>query len=99
MEPNPLPQPPKKPADKESVTWPLVLNLGILLLVAVVGGVDSLPIAVGALVLINGLAGAIMMLSGNKMHYALAFFLSGLLLLLIGLGVCGLLLSNMKGGH
>ncbi|UOQ64609.1 hypothetical protein [Hymenobacter volaticus] len=99
MEPNPLPQPPKKPADKESVTWPLILNLGILLLVAVFEGIDSLPMAIGALVLLNGLTGAIMMLSGNRMHYALAFFLSGLLLLLIGFGVCGLLLSNMKGGH
>ena len=94
MEPNPLPQPPKKPADKESVTWPLLLNLGILLLVAVFGGIDSVPIAVIALVLLNGLTGAVMMLSGNRMHYALAFFLTVLLLLLIGTAVCGLPLSS-----
>ncbi|MBF9221071.1 hypothetical protein [Hymenobacter ruricola] len=89
------PPPPPAPDNKNPVTWPLVINLGLLLLVAVMGGVNLLPGAVGVLVLINGVAGLINLLAGNRLHYALAFFLSALLLLLIGAGICGILLSNM----
>ena len=93
------PTQPPAPNDKKAITWPLILNLGLLLLVAVVGGTGMLPGAVGVLVLINGVAGLINLLAGNRLHYALAFFLSALLLLLIGAGICGILLSNMGSMH
>ena len=92
------PVPPPNPENKKPITWPLVLNLGVLLVVAAVGGSGMLPGAVGVLALVNGVAGVINLLAGNRLHYALAFFLSGLLLLLIGLGVCALLLQGIKGG-
>jgi uncharacterized membrane protein HdeD (DUF308 family) len=99
MEPNPTP--PNKPDGTRAITWPLIINLGILVLVAAFSGADMdiLSGAIGLLVLINGVAGIILIISKHRMHYALAFFLSALLLLLIGAGVCGLMLSNIKGGH
>ena len=98
MEATPPPPLPEKPKEKTAIIWPLVLNLGVLLVVAAVGGSGMLPGAVGVLGLVNGVAGVINLLAGNRLHYALAFFLSGLVLLLIGLGVCGLLLQGLKGG-
>ena len=100
MEPLPNPQPPNKPEGKKTITWPLIINLGILLLVAAFNSddLDILPAVIGGLVLVNGVAGIILVISKHRMHYALAFFLSALLLLLIGAGICGLLLSNIKGG-
>lgn len=89
----PLP-PPDEPDDKKAITWPLGINLTILLLAAIVGGPGMLPGTIGTLIIVNGLAGLIVMMTGNRMHYALAFFLSVLLLLLIGLGICGIIVSQ-----
>ena len=93
----PTPLPPAKPEKKNTITWPLGINLGILVLVAAFSGadIDFLSGAISVLVLINGVAGVILVLSKHRMHYALAFFLSALLLLLIGAGICGLMLSNL----
>jgi uncharacterized membrane protein len=58
----------------------------------------ALAIVVVVLAVINGIAAVIMSISG-KMHYVVAFILSALLVLLIGLGICTLLLSNMGSMH
>ena len=57
-----------------------------------------LAIVVVVLAVINGIAAILMSISG-KMNYVVAFILSGLLVLLIGLGICALLLSNMGSMH
>ena len=93
--------PPPTPEKKPLITWPIGLNLGLLLVVVGFSGGDVGAIAssVLGLVVINGLAALIVSLSGGRMHYVIAFLLSCLALLLIGLGVCALLLSNIgKGG-
>ena len=94
-----LPTPP--PEGKKSVSWPLVVNLGLLLVVAGFSGGDVgvISSSVFGLVIINGLAALIVHFSGGRMHYVIAFILSCLALLLIGLGVCALLLSNMGSMH
>jgi len=94
------PLPPNPPEKKGFITWPIGLNLGLLLLVVGFsgGGVGVIFSSVLGLVLINGLAAFIVGMSGGRMHYVIAFILSCLALLLIGLGVCALMLSNMKGG-
>ena len=92
-EPIPTPPPGKKP-----LTWPLVLNLALLLLVVAISGgdLDVLPFAVIGLVVINGVAAVIMAIF-KRLNYVIAFSLSALLLLLIGFGVCALLLSGGLG--
>ncbi|MGI4867416.1 MAG: hypothetical protein ACRYFZ_26085 [Janthinobacterium lividum] len=59
---------------------------------------DGMAIAVLVLFVINVVAAVIMAISG-RMSYVLAFVLAGLLVLLIGLGICALMLSNMGGMH
>ncbi len=92
--------PPPAPEEKKAVSWPLMLNLGLLLLVVGFSGGDVGVISscVLGLVVINGLAALIVSISGGRMSYVIAFVLSCLALLLIGLGVCALLLSNMHLG-
>ncbi len=92
--------PPPPPEQKKTVSWPLVLNLGLLLIVAGLSGgnVGVISSSVFGLVIINGLAALIMSFSGGRMHYVIAFVLSCLALLLIGLGVCALILSNASLG-
>ncbi|MVN77341.1 hypothetical protein GO988_13480 [Hymenobacter sp. HMF4947] len=93
--------PPPSPEGKKPITWPIVLNLGLLLVVAGFSGGDAGAIASGVfgLVIINGLAAIIVSFSKGRVHYVIAFVLSVLALLLIGLGVCALLLSNMGNMH
>ncbi|TDN40431.1 hypothetical protein E4631_11140 [Hymenobacter sp. UV11] len=95
--------PPPAPEEKKAVSWPLVLNLGLLLVVAGFSGGDvgAISSSVFGLVIINGLAALIVSISGGRMHYVIAFVLSCLALLLIGLGVCALIISNagFGGGH
>ncbi|AMR25960.1 hypothetical protein A0257_01835 [Hymenobacter psoromatis] len=93
--------PPPAPEDKKTVSWPLILNLGLLLLVVGFSGgeVGVISSSVLGLVVINGLAALIVRISGGRMSYVIAFVLSCLALLLIGLSVCALLLSNMGGMH
>ena len=92
--------PPPAPEKKKLITWPIGLNLGLLLLLVGFSGgeVGVISSGVFGLVIINGLAALIVSLSGGRMHYVIAFILSCLVLLLIGLGVCALLLSNMGTG-
>jgi|GEM_PF-2890966 len=94
------PLPPNPPEKKGFITWPIGLNLGLLLLLVGLSGgeVGVISSGVFGLVIINGLAAIIVSISGGRMHYVIAFILSCLALLLIGLGVCALMLSNMKGG-
>ncbi|RZK51222.1 MAG: hypothetical protein EOO59_15350 [Hymenobacter sp.] len=94
-------EPPVPPPDKKkSYTWPIAVNLGLLVVVAVLNGADPQVLGVGvlALVVINSVAAIIMGFSG-RIHYVVAFVLSALLLLLIGAGICALMLSNMGGMH
>ena len=94
MEPASTPPP---PAPKDSKKWPLIVNLGILLMVAMAEP-SMLGIAVVGLGLINGVAAVLMAMSG-KLNWVIAFVLSALLLFLIGLGICGLMLQGLHGGH
>jgi L-asparagine transporter-like permease len=91
---------PTPPNEKKPFSWPLALNLGLLMLAAFLTEADpgGLAVVVLALAVINGIAAVIMRIFG-KMNYVLAFVLSMLLILLIGLGICALLLSNMGGMH
>jgi len=91
---------PTPPNSKKSFTWPVVLNLGLLLLAALATKAEQslLGIVVLVLVVINTVAATIMSLAG-RMHYVVAFILSALLIGLIGFGVCALMLSNMGGMH
>ena len=88
------------PNGKKSYSWPIALNLGLLILAALITGGDAGALAIVVLVLavINGIAAVITSISG-KMNYVVAFILSALLVLLIGLGICALLLTNMGGMH
>ena len=91
---------PTPPNPKRSFTWPIALNLGLLVLAALATGAEpgALGIVVLVLVVINTVAAIIISFSG-RMHYVVAFILSALLIGLIGLGVCALMLSNMGGMH
>ena len=88
------------PPEKKSFTWPLAINLGLLVVAALLTGADpgGLAVAVIALFLVNVVAASIMAIFG-RMGYVLAFVLAALLILLIGLGICALLLSNMGSMH
>jgi uncharacterized membrane protein len=91
---------PTPPNERKPFSWPLALNLGLLVLAALLTEADpaALAIAVVVLAVINGIA-AVIMSSSGKMNYVVAFILSALLVLLIGLGICALLLSNMGNMH
>jgi hypothetical protein len=91
---------PTPPNPKRPFTWPIALNLGLLVLAALATGAEpgALGIVVLVLVVINTVAAIIMSFSG-RMHYVVAFILSALLIGLIGFGVCALMLSNMGGMH
>ena len=91
---------PTPPNPKRSFTWPIALNLGLLVLAALATGAEpgALGIVVLVLVVINTVAAIIMSFSG-RMHYVVAFILSAPLIGLIGFDVCALMLSNMGGMH
>jgi len=94
MEPN---TPPTSPDNtNKQLTWPLVVNLSLLVLSVVLDGgkLSSLPFTVIGLAVINGLAAFILHLAGKRMHYVVAFLLSCLVLLLIGGGLCALLIAS-----
>lgn len=76
-----------------------MVNLGILLLVAVLsgGGFGMVTWAIPVLLIINGVAAVIMKISG-RINWFFAFVLSTLLLALIGAGICGLILANLNLG-
>ena len=94
------PVPPPAPENKKPVNWPIAVNLGLLLVVAILSGADptALGIAVLVLALINGIAAFLVSMFG-RLNWVLAFALSALLLLLIGLGICGLMLQGLHGAH
>lgn len=95
MQPSPPP-----PDGKKGFTWPIAVNLSLLLLTALFTEADPSALGIGVLVLvvINSLAAGIMAFSG-RIHYVVAFILSALVVGLIGFGACVLMLSNMGGGH
>lgn len=99
MEANPTPTPPPRP-EKKPINWPIAVNLGILVVVAVLSGGEFGLVtgAIPVLLVVNGVAAIIMKISG-RIHWFFAFVLSTLLLALIGAGICGLMLSNMGGMH
>lgn len=88
------------PTGKKGFTWPVAVNLGLLVLTALFTGADPGALGIGVLVLvvINSVAAGIMAISG-RIHYVVAFILSALVIGLIGFGACVLMLSNMGGGH
>jgi hypothetical protein len=93
------PQPPA-PNGKSSKTWPIAVNLGILLLAAVLSEGEPVVLfgAVVVLAVVNGIAAFFMAMSG-KLNWVTAFLLSALLVFLIGLGICSLMLSNLGSMH
>lgn len=100
METTPTPLPPPTPPEKKPINWPIAVNLGILLLIALISG-GELSLVTGALpvlLVINGIAAVIMRISG-RINWFLAFILSVLVLLLIGLGICALLLPHGLGNR
>ena len=95
----PLSTPPPPPEDKKPINWPIAVNLGLLVLnFLFTRSIGSVLIAVLVLAVVNGIA-AVMLSSFNKMRWVTAFILSALLVLLIGLGICGLILSNLHINH
>jgi len=88
------------PDGKKPYFWPVALNLGVLVLAALLTGANpgALGIVVLVLAVVNTIAAIITGISG-RIHYVVAFILSALLILLIGLGICALMLSNMGGMH
>lgn len=97
MEP---PAPPPTPEDKKLINWPIAVNLGLMLVVAISSGADptALGIAVLALAFTNGVAAFLTLMFG-RLNWVLAFVLSALLVLLIGLGICALMFQGLHGGH
>lgn len=95
MQPSPPP-----PDGKKSFTWPIAVNLGLLVLTALLTGANPGALGIGVLVLvvINSVAAGIMAISG-RIHYVVAFILSALVIGLIGFGACVVIMSNMGGGH
>jgi len=86
-------QPP--PEGKKPVNWPIAVNLSLLVLnFLITRSISSVLIAVLVLAVVNGTAAA-MLSFFNKMRWVTAFILSSLLVLLIGLDICGLILSNL----
>jgi hypothetical protein len=96
------PQLPPTPPGKKSPTWPIAVNLSLLLLGGLFFGADfdAFSGTLMGLFLINTVVAIILGISGGKMHYVLAFVLACLVILLVGLGVCALILSNgLHGGN
>jgi len=94
-------EPQPNPPGKKSPTWPIAVNLTMLVLGGLFFGGDyeAFSGTMAGLLLINVVVAIILGISGGKMHYVLAFVLACLVILLVGLGVCALILSNMGGGH
>ena len=84
MEPQPT------PPEKKSPTWPILVNLAILVMSVMTLGTNGLFGTVVGLLVINLIAAVILALSKGKMHYVLAFILACMVVLLIGLGMCAL---------
>lgn len=94
-------EPQTNPPGKKSPTWPIAVNLVLLLFGGLLFGGDfgAFSGTLTGLFLINVVAAIILAISGGKMHYVLAFVLACLVILLIGGGLCALMLSNMGGMH
>jgi hypothetical protein len=94
-------EPQPNPPGKKSPTWPIAVNLALLLLGGLFFGGDfeAFSGTLAGLFAINTVAAIILAISGGKLHYVLAFVLACLVILLIGGGICALLLSNIHGGH
>lgn len=88
--------PPPPPGEKKPVNWPIAINLGLLVLnFLFTRSLSSVVVAIVVLAVVNGIAAFMLSLFG-RMRWVTAFILSSLLVLLIGLGICGLILSNMN---
>ena len=95
METNPNFQPPE---EKKSIVWPIAVNIGLLLLSFLIFRSETgMLITLASLVVVNAIAAFIMALS-SKMNYVVALILSTLIVLLIGLGICGIMLSGSGSG-
>jgi hypothetical protein len=94
-------EPQPNPPAKKSPTWPIAVNLVLLLLGGLFFGGDfgAFSGTLTGLFAINVVAAIILAISGGRMHYVLAFVLACLVILLIGGGICALMLSNMGGMH
>lgn len=89
----PAPPPPEKPS---SFKWPVLVNLALLVWAAISTHGESglMAIAVGVLTATNVLAALVALVIGWR-HWVAAFILSGILVVLIGLGACFMMLKNM----
>jgi len=93
------PSPPPAPENKKPINWPIAINLGLLVLnFLLTRSLSSVAISIVVLAIVNGIA-AFMLSFFGKMRWVTAFILSALLVLLIGLGICGLILSNLRFNH
>lgn len=93
-----MPQP-APPSKERRFIWPLLINLSLLVLaVAKDDGDSTIFFSIVGLIIINGIAALIIYFSKGAMHFVRAFLLSCLLIALIGLGICGVMLSNWHGG-
>jgi hypothetical protein len=94
-------EPQPTPPGKKSPTWPIAVNLVLLLLGGMFfgGNFEAFSGTLTGLFVINTVAAIILAISGGKLHYVLAFVLACLVILLIGGGICALLLTNIRGGH
>ena len=94
----PTPTPPPK-----SLIWPIAVNLGIVVLIALFteGDTDLLALTVAGLIVLNVVA-AILTAIFKRMPWAIAFALSALVVPLIGFGLCALYIEmngGLHGGH
>lgn len=93
--PDPAPPPPKN-----SYTWPIIINLALLLLAAAGTGGDPAAMSgpVAALALLNAITAAVAGFRG-KLKWVIVFVSTALLILLIGFGTCMLMLKGTGGGN
>lgn len=93
--PNPVPPPPKN-----SYTWPIIINLALLLLAAIGTGGDPAAMSgpIAALALLNAMTAAVAGFRG-KLKWVVVFVSTALLILLIGFGSCMLMFKGMGDGH
>ena len=94
MDPAPT-TPPKK-----TLTWPIAVNLAVLVGINVVrgGGMATVVSTIVGLMLVNLLA-ALLVSRFNRLNWVVAFLLSALLLPLIGFGACAAYIAMNGGLH
>ncbi len=93
----PIPTPPRPPQKKGLTFWPALINMGLLLSVSgVSGGNTRLVVStVAGLAALSGLLALYAAFSRRHRSWIIPLLLALLVVLLIGIGVCALILSHM----